>query len=167
MAHGGVLFLDELDEFRASIFEDVRRAVGRGVITVHRGADVITFPACPLLVGALARRGCCEFKECFCPPERVGAASLRRERLFGPAFEIRTVLETVARDLDEAEPAESSSSIRERVIRARAWLAAHPDPHEDPSPLHRVARTLAALDSSERILTEHFDEARELTRAIW
>lgn len=88
LAHNGVLFLDELSEFRRSSLEALRQPLEDGQVTVTRTQARATFPARPILVGATNPCPCGRLGEgegrCACPPDRVRAY---RARLSGPVVD--------------------------------------------------------------------------------
>ncbi len=123
LAHHGVLFLDELPEFRRSALEVLRQPLEDGHVTISRAAGSMTFPAQFMLVAAMnptptggfgdAQRG------------RVTAQEARRylNKISGPLLdridihvEVPAVPHAV---LSRAQSGEGSSEIRSRVIRAR------------------------------------------------
>ncbi len=128
VAHNGVLFLDELPEFRRSTLEVLRQPLEDNRVTVSRSAGTMTFPADFILVGALNPCPCGYFgdpkRECRCSPQQV---ERYRQRISGPLLDrIDIHLEVPAvqfRELSSAEPGESSTAIRERVMAARTVQA--------------------------------------------
>jgi magnesium chelatase family protein len=129
LAHHGVLFLDELLEFKRSVLEVLRQPLEDGSITICRARARATFPARPLLVASL--NPCpCGFAgdprgRCTCTPDRVRAY---RARLSGPLLDridLHVVLPPVeVTSLSGARPGESSDGVRERVVRARSIQSA-------------------------------------------
>lgn len=125
LAHNGVLFLDELAEFRRSAVEALRQPIEDGVVTISRAQARATFPARPLLV--CATNPCaCGYRgdgtaRCACSPERVRAY---RARLSGPLvdrIDVHVVLPPVeVAALQRAALGESTAVVRARVARARA-----------------------------------------------
>jgi magnesium chelatase family protein len=125
LAHGGVLFLDELPEFSRRVLETLRQPLEQGVVHIARAARSTTFPARVMLVAAM--NPCpCGFRgdparRCICPP---GAVERYTRRLSGPLrdrFDIAVDIGAVAwRDLRRAGPSEASDSVRARVCEARA-----------------------------------------------
>ena len=124
LAHGGVLFLDELPEFRSSVLEVLRQPLEDGTVTLSRAAMSLTYPARIMLAAAMNPCPCGYAGDpahaCLCPPHAV---QRYRARVSGPLLDrIDIHLEVPAipyRDLTGSQPAEPSRSIAERVERAR------------------------------------------------
>ncbi len=125
LAHNGVLFLDELPEFRRSVLESLRQPLEDGVLTIARAQGASSFPCRPLFVGASnpcpCGYGVYPGSPCRCAPERV---RLYLERLSGPLldrFDLRlSLVPTPSELLLERPEGEASSVVRERVAAARA-----------------------------------------------
>jgi magnesium chelatase family protein len=124
VAHNGVLFLDELPEFKRSTLEVMRQPLEDGRVTISRAAGSMTFPAEFMLVAAMNPCPCGYFgdakRECRCSPNQV---ERYRERISGPLLDrIDIHLEVPAvpyREMASNEPGETSQAIRDRVERAR------------------------------------------------
>jgi magnesium chelatase family protein len=125
LAHNGVLFLDELAEFRRSALEALRQPLEDGSVTISRAQAKATFPARPLVVGAM-NPCACGFRgdttgRCTCSVERV---RVYRARLSGPLLDridVHVVLPPVnVGALQRGEGGEPTRDVRERVERARA-----------------------------------------------
>jgi magnesium chelatase family protein len=124
LAHHGVLFLDELPEFRRSTLEVLRQPLEDGRVTISRASGTMTFPSDFMLVAAM--NPCpCGFhgdpkRECRCSP---GQVERYRRRISGPLLDrIDLHVEAPAveyRDLSAGPPGESSATIRERILRSR------------------------------------------------
>jgi magnesium chelatase family protein len=124
LAHQGVLFLDELPEFRRSALESLRQPLEDGVVTVSRAQGRATFPARPLVASAM--NPCpCGFNgdgtgRCACSPAQVRAY---RGRLSGPLvdrLDVHVGLPSVAvSELRRGVTGESSAKVRARVESAR------------------------------------------------
>ena len=125
LAHGGVLFLDELPEFRSSVLEVLRQPLEDGTVTLSRAAMSLTYPARFMLAAAMNPCPCGYSGDpahaCLCAPHAV---QRYRARVSGPLLDrIDIHLEVPAvpyRDLTGGQPAEPSKAIAERVERARA-----------------------------------------------
>lgn len=125
LAHNGVLFLDELPEFKRSTLEVMRQPLEDGRVTISRAAGTMTFPSDFMLVAAMNPCACGYFgdpkRECRCSPAQV---ERYRARISGPLLDrIDIHVEAPAveyKDLSSRETAEPSAAIRERVVRARA-----------------------------------------------
>lgn len=128
LAHGGVLFLDELPEFRKNVLEVLRQPLEDGHVTLSRAAISLTYPARFILAAAMNPCPCGYHGDavhpCRCPPETVDRYL---SRLSGPLLDrIDIHLEVPAvnyRDLAGDPPAESSAAIRGRVEAARVRQA--------------------------------------------
>ena len=124
LAHNGVLFLDELPEFRKNVLEVLRQPLEDGVVTISRAQKSLTFPAQFMLVAAMNPCPCGyngSFKnECHC-----NELQIRRYqgRISGPLLDRidmhLEVAEVEFHDLQSNKPHEKSSDIRKRVNQAR------------------------------------------------
>lgn len=124
VAHNGVLFLDELPEFKRSTLEVMRQPLEDGKVTISRAAGTMTFPAEFMLVAAMNPCPCGYFgdpkRECRC-----GAMAVQkyRQRISGPLLDrIDLHVEVPAvqyAELSGKTAGEASESIRERVHAAR------------------------------------------------
>ncbi len=125
LAHNGVLFLDELAEFKKNILEGLRQPLEDGSVTISRAASSISFPADFILVAA--SNPCpCGFlgdtnHQCSCSATQI---QRYRSRISGPLLDrIDMYVEVAAvsfKDLSAQDDAESSAEVKARVIRARA-----------------------------------------------
>jgi magnesium chelatase family protein len=124
MAHHGVLFLDELNEFRRDALEALRQPLEDGRVVVTRVAGSVEFPAGFTLVAA-ANPCPCGYdgdprRRCSCMTHRV---ELYRQKLSGPLLDridIRLSVPRLSRrELLEEDPGEASAPIRQRVEEAR------------------------------------------------
>jgi magnesium chelatase family protein len=123
LAHCGVLFLDELPEFRRDSLEALRQPLEEGEITVVRSSGRFSFPARFSLLAAMNPCRCGHLgdprRECRCSP---GEIARYRRRVSGPLLDrIDLHIEVPAVSLEElrAHPGESSSAVVERVLAAR------------------------------------------------
>lgn len=123
LAHNGVLFLDELPEFKRNVLEVLRQPLENGWITISRAAGNCTFPARFILCAAMnpcpCGRGRVELG-CTC---KIEEKRRYQKRISGPLLD-RIDLQLEVRQLSQDEllaapDGEPSASIRERVIRAR------------------------------------------------
>jgi magnesium chelatase family protein len=125
LAHNGVLFLDELPEFKRNVLEVMRQPLEDGNITVSRAMGSINYPAAFMLVAAMNPCPCGFFtdpqKECVCTPLQI---QRYRSRVSGPLLDrIDIQVEVPAlryQDLASKDAGESSDIIRQRVNDARA-----------------------------------------------
>jgi magnesium chelatase family protein len=124
IAHHGVLFLDELPEFKRTTLEVLRQPLEDGRVTVTRAAGTMTFPAEFMLVAAMNPCPCGYHgdpkRACKCTPLQV---ERYRERISGPLLDrIDLHVEAPAvpfEELRKHESGESSTAIRERIVVAR------------------------------------------------
>ncbi|MEI6076087.1 MAG: YifB family Mg chelatase-like AAA ATPase [Verrucomicrobiota bacterium] len=121
LAHHGVLFLDELPEFKRSVLETMRQPLEEGVVTISRAAGTMTFPSQFMLVAAMnpSPDGKMPGESRSSPREIQNYLG----RISGPLLDrIDLHIEVPSvkfREMAAAQPGESSARIRERVIAAR------------------------------------------------
>ncbi len=124
LAHNGVLFLDELPEFRRDVLEALRQPLEDGEVTIGRARSSFTFPARFMLVCAMNPCPCGFYGDprhaCTCSQQRIRRY---RARISGPLLDrIDIHVEVPALRYDELTSrrnGESSAAVARRVIRAR------------------------------------------------
>jgi len=124
LAHHGVLFLDELPEFRRSTLEVLRQPLEDGDVTISRAAGKMTFPAAFMLVAAMNPCPCGYYgdpkRDCRCAPNQIANY---RQRISGPLLDRIDLHVEVPlvnyKDLSSDEVGEPSTAIRARVETAR------------------------------------------------
>jgi magnesium chelatase family protein len=214
LSHNGVLFLDELPEFKRTVLEVMRQPLEDRYITISRSKFSIDYPASFMLIASMNPCPCGFYnhpeKECMCGPINV---QKYLNKVSGPLLDridIHIEVTPVSFDqLSERRKSENSSSIRDRVMAARALQdvrysernGIHCNAQMDSKLLKevcqiddtgmallktamdrlklsaraydrilKVARTIADLDQSPSIKTEHLAEAihyRSLDRENW
>ena len=214
LAHNGVLFLDELPEFKRQVLEVMRQPLEDRIITISRAKFSVEYPASFMLVASMNPCPCGYYnhpeKECVCT---AGIVQKYLNKISGPLLDrIDIHIEVVPvpfRKLSDLRPAENSSTIRQRVIAARKiqqnrfkdakniyantqmssrQIREHCRIDESGQMLLKnameklglsaraydrilkVSRTIADLEASENIKTEHLAEAiqyRSLDRENW
>ena len=124
LAHNGVLFLDELPEFKRSVLEVMRQPMEERKVSISRAKVAIDFPASFMLISSMNPCPCGFYnhpeKECTCAP---GAVHKYLNKISGPLLDrIDLHVEVTPvpfNDLSMQKNAESSEAIRTRVINAR------------------------------------------------
>ena len=214
LAHNGVLFLNELPEFKRSVLEVLRQPMEDRVVTIARARQTIEFPSNFMLVAAMNPCPCGYYnhptQECTCQP---GSVEKYLNKISGPLLDrIDLHVEVVPvpfEELSKHNTGENSKTVRERVIKARKIqterFADVPNVHSNAQMttkliqrychldekcslllknamekldlsaraydrILKVARTIADLDASENIQTQHLAEAiqyRSLDRENW
>ncbi|PKP53141.1 MAG: magnesium chelatase [Bacteroidetes bacterium HGW-Bacteroidetes-1] len=214
LAHHGVLFLDELPEFKRSVLEVMRQPMEDRIVTISRAKMSVDFPASFMLVAAMNPCPCGYYnhpdQECVCSP---GIVQKYLNKISGPLMDrIDLHVEVVPvpfKDLADRSSGELSESIRKRVIKARKIQEVrfkdtpnvHSNAQMSSKMLHKycdiddvgrsllknamerlslsaraydrilkVSRTIADLEGSDTIRTEHLAEAiqyRSLDRETW
>jgi len=126
LAHNGVLFLDELPEFKRNALEVLRQPLENGEVTVSRAVASITYPASFMLVSAMNPCPCGYLgdpkHQCTCTP---GQIHRYRRRVSGPLLDrIDIHIEVPAvpyKELSTEYSGENSETIRKRVLNARSF----------------------------------------------
>jgi len=124
LAHNGVLFLDELPEFKRTVLEVLRQPMEERRITISRAKFTVDYPASFMLVASMNPCPCGYFnhpeKECVCAP---GVVQKYLNKISGPLLDrIDLHVEVIPISFDElssTKQSEPSELIRERVITAR------------------------------------------------
>ncbi|MBQ8959453.1 MAG: YifB family Mg chelatase-like AAA ATPase [Bacteroidales bacterium] len=124
LAHNGVLFLDELPEFKRTVLEVMRQPMEDRIVTISRAKMTVDFPANFMMVAAMNPCPCGYYnhpdKDCSCKP---GMVQQYLNRISGPLMDrIDLHVEVVPvayKDLSSKSSGEPSSAVRERVIKAR------------------------------------------------
>ncbi len=212
LAHNGVLFLDELPEFKKNVLEVMRQPLEDGSVTISRATTSITYPATLMLVTAMNPCPCGFYgdpkKECTCSPMHI---QRYRSKVSGPLLDridIHVEVPPVKyKELSSDTGGENSFSIRKRVNSARdiqknrfrklsiysnaqmtpRYVRKFSKPDEKGLKLLetaidklglsaraydrilKVSRTIADLESSENVLSNHISEAiqyRSLDREV-
>jgi len=125
LAHNGVLFLDELPEFRKNVLEVLRQPIEEGRVTIARASTTLTFPCRMMLVAAMNPCPCGHAGDprgnCVCQTPDVARY---RARVSGPLLDRIDIHVDVPslryRDLAPSREGEPSKTIRARVEQARA-----------------------------------------------
>ncbi len=124
LAHNGVLFLDELPEFKRTVLEVMRQPLEDRHICISRASNTVEYPASFMLVASMNPCPCGYYnhpdKECVCAP---GAVKKYLNKISGPLLDrIDIHMEIIPvpfEDLSRKPVGESSETIRKRVINAR------------------------------------------------
>lgn len=124
LAHNGVLFLDELPEFKRNVLEVLRQPLEDGEVTISRAVVSLTYPSRFMLVAAMNPCKCGNFgdtqKACSCVPNEIHKY---RAKISGPLLDrIDIHIEVPAvryKELSAARAGEASEDIRKRVNAAR------------------------------------------------
>ena len=124
LSHNGVLFLDELPEFKRTVLEVMRQPMEERRVTISRAKVSIDYPANFMLVASMNPCPCGYYnhpeKECVCGP---GVVQRYLSRVSGPLLDrIDLHVEVVPVSFDEmtgSRKSETSDEIRERVVKAR------------------------------------------------
>ncbi|MBP7557311.1 MAG: YifB family Mg chelatase-like AAA ATPase [Chitinophagaceae bacterium] len=124
LAHNGVLFLDELPEFKRTVLEVMRQPMEERRVTISRAKVAVDFPASFMLIASMNPCPCGYYnhpeRECTCPP---GAVQKYLNKVSGPLLDridLHVEVTPVSfNELSATGKQEDSAAIRERVILAR------------------------------------------------
>ena len=163
LAHNGVLFLDELPEFKRTALEVLRQPMEERRVTISRAKTSIEYPAAFMLIAAMNPCPCGYYNhptvECTCAP---GAVHRYLNKVSGPLMDridlhIEVTPVPVA-ELGRTLPSESSAVIRERVIAARAIQTERfkntPNVHCNAQMTSKLTRQHCALTDQCRTIME-------------
>lgn len=124
LAHNGILFLDELPEFKRDALEVLRQPLEDGTVTISRVNATLTYPCNIMLIASMNPCKCGYFgsqtRECSCTPAQV---TQYRSKISGPLLDRIDIQVEVASvnydDLSARTKGETSAQIKQRVNRAR------------------------------------------------
>ena len=157
LAHNGVLFLDELPEFKRTVLEVMRQPMEDRIVTISRARMTVDFPANFMMVAAMNPCPCGYYnhpdKECTCKP---GMVQQYLNRISGPLMDrIDLHVEVVPvayRDLADKHRGESSAAVRARVIKARKIqeerYAQYPTIHANAQMTSQLIQKYCELDEA-------------------
>ena len=161
LAHNGVLFLDELPEFKRTVLEVMRQPLEERRITVSRAKLSVDYPANVMLIASMNPCLCGFYnhpeKECTCPP---GAVQKYLNKISGPLLDrIDLHVEVTPVNFSELSSdrlAEKSEDIRERVIKARdiqtERFGNKPELHANAQMSPQMVRDLCKIDAAGQTL---------------
>ena len=161
LAHNGVLFLDELPEFKRTVLEVMRQPLEERRITVSRAKLSVEYPANVMLIASMNPCLCGFYnhpeKECTCPP---GAVQKYLNKISGPLLDrIDLHVEVTPVNFSELSSdrlAEKSENIRERVILAREKqierFGDKPDLHANAQMSPQMVRDICKIDTAGQML---------------
>ncbi|MBA4157156.1 MAG: YifB family Mg chelatase-like AAA ATPase [Gemmatimonadetes bacterium] len=124
LSHHGVLFMDELPEFRRNVLEVMRQPLEDGDVTISRAAISLTYPARFMLAAAMNPCPCGYYgdtqRKCSCPAQVVQRYLARVSGPLLDRIDLHVEVPAVGyRDLRDTRQGETSEAIRGRVLRAR------------------------------------------------
>ncbi len=157
LSHNGVLFLDELPEFKRTALEVLRQPLEERNVTISRAKVTVDFPANFMLIASMNPCPCGYYnhpdKECVCPP---GAVQRYLNKISGPLLDrIDLHVEVTPISFDQMTAnrrGESSESIRERVLQARELqkkrFTQMPEIHCNAMMPSQVAKKFCVIDKA-------------------
>ena len=160
LAHNGVLFLDELPEFKRTVLEVLRQPLEDRVITISRAKFSVEYPASFMLVASMNPCPCGYHnhpdRECVCPP---GTVQKYLNKISGPLLDridIHIEVTPVPFDaLSDERPGERGEEVRERVVAARRLqelrFSGHPI-HSNAQMGSRQLRSICRIDAAGKAL---------------
>lgn len=174
LAHNGVLFLDELPEFKRTVLEVMRQPMEERRVTISRAKMSIDYPANFMLVASMNPCPCGYFnhpeKECSCPP---GTVQKYLNKISGPLLDridLHVEVTPVSfSDLSNIQSStqEKSESIRERVLKAREIQAVryqtHPGIYANAQISTKQLQELCALNAAGQNLLKNAMERLNLS----
>lgn len=175
LAHNGVLFLDELPEFKRSVLEVLRQPMEQRKVTISRAKVTVDYPASFMLVASMNPCPCGYYnhpeKECMCGP---GVVKRYLNKISGPLLDridLHVEVTPVSyEELSDFEPAkERSGNIRERVLKARNRQDERFDGEKiycnAQMPGHIVRKTCQINDAGAQLLKKAMEKLQLSARA--
>jgi magnesium chelatase family protein len=175
LAHNGVLFLDELPEFKRSALEVMRQPLEERRVTISRAKFTVDYPSSFMLVASMNPCPCGYYnhpeKECICPP---GMVQKYLSKISGPLLDrIDLHVEVTPVNFNELASerlAEKSENIRERVIKARevqiARFGTKPNLHANAQMSPQMVRDLCKItDAGQTLLKKAMEKLGLSARA--
>jgi magnesium chelatase family protein len=175
LAHNGVLFLDELPEFKRSALEVMRQPLEERRVTISRAKFTVDYPSSFMLVASMNPCPCGYYnhpeKECICPP---GMVQKYLSKISGPLLDrIDLHVEVTPVNFNELASerlAEKSEHIRERVIKARevqiARFGTKPNLHANAQMSPQMVRDLCKItDAGQTLLKKAMEKLGLSARA--
>ena len=172
LAHNGVLFLDELPEFKRTVLEVMRQPMEERKVTISRAKVALDFPASFMLIASMNPCPCGYFnhpeRACTCPP---GGVQKYLNKISGPLLDridLHVEVTPVAfSELSSSMQYEKSSSIRERVIEARQIQADRykddPGVYANAQMSSKMLRTICVIDKTGQQLLKNAMEKLNLS----
>lgn len=161
LAHNGVLFLDELPEFKRTVLEVLRQPLEERKVVISRTRLAVEYPANFMLIASMNPCPCGYFnhpnKECTCPP---GAVEKYLNKVSGPLLDridLHVEVTPVSFDqISSTRKSEASEVIRERVVLAREKqalrFAEHPHIHSNAMMPPEMVKTVCEIGDAGRML---------------
>ncbi|HUH17614.1 YifB family Mg chelatase-like AAA ATPase [Albibacterium sp.] len=161
LAHHGVLFLDEMPEFKRSVLEVMRQPLEERKITISRARLTVDYPASFMLIASMNPCPCGYYnhpeKDCICSP---GIVQKYLSKISGPLLDrIDLHIEVTPVDFNELSlsgQSENSATVRERVIEAREKQSdrfiAHQEVHCNAQMEDRMVREICQVSASGQAL---------------
>ena len=161
LAHNGVLFLDELPEFKRTVLEVMRQPMEERKVTISRAKIALEFPASFMLIASMNPCPCGYFnhpeRQCTCPP---GAVQKYLNKISGPLLDridLHVEVTPVAfSELSSTQQFEKSEIIRERVIKAREIQEErykdHDDVHANAQMSSKMLKEICVIDTASQKL---------------
>ena len=124
LAHNGILFLDELPEFRRDSLESLRQPLEDGIVTISRVSGTLTYPCNIMLISSMNPCKCGYLgdprRQCTCTPQQINRY---RSKISGPLLDRIDIQVEVSNvdydDLSSIEKGEKSAEIKKRINAAR------------------------------------------------
>jgi len=174
LAHGGVLFLDELPEYKRSTLEALRQPLEDGVITISRSGGTVTYPASFMLCASMNPRPCGHYgskqRRCTCTPNDIRRYHARVSGPLLDRIDIQVEVDGVDYDaLVSQADEERSAEVKKRADTARKIQRARFDGSNIKSNAEmgeKETRAYCALDKEgEEVLREAFERLHLSARA--
>lgn len=172
LAHNGVLFLDELTEFKRDVLEVLRQPLENHSVSIARAMHTITFPATFLLVAALNPCPCGflldKKRACICTPQLMNKYHAKISGPLSDRIDVQVIISSIDYDtiVDKTEEPLSSATLFKAVeVAVQAQEKRAPNLYNGYLPAHLIEKHCPLSTEAQELMKEAFDKMQLTMRS--